>query len=238
MNQIIINTNKFKTRAAVLAKGKVMEIHIEREGEGTLNGNIYKGRVANVLPGMESAFVNIGLEKNGFLYVKDLRDFEEKYLTGITNSGKPIEELLNVGDDVVVQVLSDPRGSKGARVTTHYTIPGKFLVLMPNNDHIAISKKIKGEVERGRLEKLFSKIVPENMGVIIRTAAEGKSAHHFEKELQYLKKRWEEIEIKIKKAKTGELLYKDNDIVSKVLRDIVDNDIDEVVVDNEEVYLD
>ncbi|MGL5711249.1 MAG: ribonuclease E/G, partial [Cetobacterium sp.] len=198
MNQVVINTNRFKTRAAVLENGKVMEVHIEREGEGTLNGNIYKGKVANVLPGMESAFVNIGLEKNGFLYVKDLRDFEEKYLTGIVNSVKPIEELLNVGDEVVVQVLSDPRGSKGARVTTHYTIPGKFLVLMPNNNHIAISKKIKDEVERERLEKLFSEIVPEGMGVIIRTAAEGKSIYHFEKELQYLIKKWEEIEVKIK----------------------------------------
>ena len=236
MNQVIINTNKFKTRAAVLENGKVMEVHIEREGEGTLNGNIYKGKVANVLPGMESAFVNIGLEKNGFLYVKDLRDFEEKYLTGIVNSGKPIEELLNVGDEVVVQVLSDPRGSKGARVTTHYTIPGKFLVLMPNNNHIAISKKIKDEIERERLEKLFSEIVPEGMGVIIRTAAEGKSIYHFEKELQYLIKKWEEIEVRIKKAKTGELLYKDNGIVSRVLRDIIGNDIDEIVVDNEDVY--
>ncbi|MGL5702116.1 MAG: Rne/Rng family ribonuclease, partial [Cetobacterium sp.] len=236
MNQVVINTNRFKTRAAVLENGKVMEVHIEREGEGTLNGNIYKGKVANVLPGMESAFVNIGLEKNGFLYVKDLRDFEEKYLTGIVNSVKPIEELLNVGDEVVVQVLSDPRGSKGARVTTHYTIPGKFLVLMPNNNHIAISKKIKDEVERERLEKLFSEIVPEGMGVIIRTAAEGKSIYHFEKELQYLIKKWEEIEVKIKAARTGELLYKDNGIVSKVLRDIIGNDIDEIVVDNEEVY--
>ncbi|MDX8336664.1 Rne/Rng family ribonuclease [Candidatus Cetobacterium colombiensis] len=236
MNQIIINTNRFKTRAAVLENGRVMEVHIEREGEGTLNGNIYKGKVANVLPGMESAFVNIGLEKNGFLYVKDLRDFEEKYLTGIVNSEKPIEDLLRVGDEVVVQVLSDPRGSKGARVTTHYTIPGKFLVLMPNNNHIAISKKIKSEEERERLEQLFSEIVPEGMGVIIRTAAEGKTIYHFEKELQYLIKKWEEIEIKMKGAKTGDLLYKDNGIVSKVLRDIIGNDIDEIIVDNEDVY--
>ncbi|MGL5961164.1 MAG: Rne/Rng family ribonuclease, partial [Cetobacterium sp.] len=236
MNQVIINTNNFKTRAAVLEAGKLMEIHIEREGEGTLNGNIYKGKVANVLPGMESAFVNIGLEKNGFLYVKDLRDFEEKYLTGIVTNQKPIDELLKIGDDVILQVLSDPRGSKGARVTTHHTIPGKFLVLMPNNNHIAISKKIKDEVERERLEKLFSEIVPDGMGVIIRTAAEGKSLHHFEKELLYLIKKWEEVEIKIKTSKTGDLLYKDNGIVSKVLRDIIGNDIDEIIVDNEAVY--
>lgn len=236
MNQIVINTNKFKTRAAVIENGKVMEIHIEREGEGTLNGNLYKGKVANVLPGMESAFVNIGLEKNGFLYVKDLREFEEKYLTGIEKSDIPIEELLKVGDDVVVQILSDPRGTKGARVTTHYTIPGKFLVLMPNNNHIAISKKIKDETERERLENIFKEIVPDGMGVIIRTAAEGKSEYYFENELQYLIKKWEEIEVKIKKAKVGELLYKDNGIIRKVLRDFLNSDIDEIIVDDENVY--
>lgn len=124
---------------------------------------------------MESAFVNIGLEKNAFLYVNDLREFEEKYLDGICNSERPIEDILTVGDEVVVQVLSEPRGTKGARVTTHYTIPGKYLVLMPNNNHIAISKKIKEEEERNRLEEIVRDLKPENMGVIIRTAAQGKS---------------------------------------------------------------
>ena len=108
-----------------------------------INGNIYKGRVANILPGMESAFVDIGLAKNAFLYVKDLREFEEKYLDGIKNSQRPIEDILNVGDEVIVQILKEPRGNKGARVTTHYTIPGKYLVLMPNNDYIAISPEDK-----------------------------------------------------------------------------------------------
>ena len=132
-------------------------------------GSIYKGKVANVLPGMESAFVNIGLPKNSFLYVKDLREFEEKYLDGIENSKKPIEDILNAGDEVVVQVLKEPTGNKGARVTTHYTIPGKYLVLMPNNDHIAISKKITDEEERNRLQKILEDIKPKGIGVIIRT---------------------------------------------------------------------
>ena len=143
MNQIVINIDEFQSRAAIIEDGKVVEILVEREEEGRINGSIYKGKVANVLPGMESAFVNIGLEKNGFLYVNDLREFEEKYLDGILNSSRPIEDILNVGDDVVVQILNEPRGTKGARVTTHFTIPGKYLVLMPNHDHIAISKKIR-----------------------------------------------------------------------------------------------
>ena len=236
MNQIVINIDEFQSRAAIIEDGKVMEILIEREEEGRINGSIYKGKVANVLPGMESAFVNIGLEKNAFLYVNDLREFEEKYLDGICNSDRPIEDILTVGDEVVVQVLNEPRGTKGARVTTHYTLPGKYLVLMPNNDHVAISKKIKDEEERKRLEDIFKDIKPENMGIIIRTAAEGKSIFHFERELEYLVKKWEDIEKKTKNAKIGEVLYKDNGIVTTVLRDIFTNSIDELVVDNEEVY--
>lgn len=236
MNQIIIDIDKFQTRAAILEKGKVLEVFIERNGEGTINGNIYKGKVANVLPGMESAFVNMGLEKNGFLYVNDLREFEEKYLDGISNSNRPIEDILTVRDDVVVQVLNDPRGSKGARVTTHFTIPGKYLVLMPNNNHIAISKKIKSEEERGRLEEIFSEIKPDGMGVIIRTAAEGKTVYHFEREIQYLVKKWEEIERKIPKAKIGEILYRDNGIITTILRDIFTSDIDELIVNDEDTY--
>ena len=236
MNRIIISVNSFQKKAAIIEDGRVVEVLTEREDESNIIKNIYKGRVANVLPGMESAFVDIGLEKNSFLFVDDLREFEEKYLNGIVNSGKPIEDLLTVGDKVVVQVLNVPRGTKGARVTTNFTIPGKYLVLMPNSDHIAISKKIKDEDERARLQEIFEEIKPAKMGVIIRTAAQGKSVYHFEKEISYLVKKWEDIEKKIAKAKIGEVLYNDNSIVTTILRDILSNDIDELVVDNEEVY--
>lgn len=236
MNQIVINIDEFQSRAAIIEDEKVVEVLIEREEERRINANIYKGKVANVLPGMESAFVNIGLEKNAFLYVNDLREFEEKYLDGICNNERPIEDILTVGDEVVVQVLSEPRGTKGARVTTHYTIPGKYLVLMPNNNHIAISKKIKEEEERNRLEEIVRDLKPENMGVIIRTAAQGKSIFHFEREMEYLVKKWEDIEKKTSTAKIGEVLYKDNGIVATVLRDIFSNEIDELVIDNEEAY--
>ena len=236
MNQIVINIDEFQSRAAIIEDEKVVEVLIEREEERRINANIYKGKVANVLPGMESAFVNIGLEKNAFLYVNDLREFEEKYLDGICNSERPIEDILTVGDEVVVQVLSEPRGTKGARVTTHYTIPGKYLVLMPNNNHIAISKKIKEEEERNRLEEIVRDLKPENMGVIIRTAAQGKSIFHFEREMEYLVKKWEDIEKKTSTAKIGEVLYKDKGIVATVLRDIFSNEIDELVIDNEEAY--
>ncbi len=236
MNRIVINFNNFQKRAAIIEDQRVVEVLTEREDESNIIKNIYSGRVANVLPGMESAFVDIGLEKNSFLFVDDLREFEEKYLNGIVNSGKPIEELLTVGDKVVVQVLNVPRGTKGARVTTNFTIPGKYVVLMPNSDHIAISKKIKDEEERTRLQEIFEEIKPAKMGVIIRTAAQGKSVYHFEREISYLVKKWEDIERKISKAAIGEVLYNDNSIVTTILRDILSNDIDELIVDNEEVY--
>jgi len=236
MNQIIINVDKFQTRAALLEDGRPSELFIERDDEKKVNGSILKGRVANVLPGMESAFLDIGFEKNAFLYVKDLREFEEKYLDGIENSDRPIEDILNVGDEVVVQILKDPRGSKGARVTTHYTIPGKYLVLMPNNDYVAISQKIKSSDERERLEKLLTDIKPDTMGVIIRTAAEGKSELHFEREVEYLVKKWNDIESRITSSKPGETLYSDNELVMTVVRDIFSSDVDELIIDDEEKY--
>lgn len=235
MNKIIISVNNFQKKAAIIENEKVVEILNEREDESNIIKNIYKGKVQNVLPGMESAFIDIGLEKNSFLFVDDLREFEEEHY-GVSDKEKNIEELLSVGDKVVVQVLNVPRGNKGARVTTNYTIPGKYLVLMPNNDHIAISKKITDEKERERLSKMLQEIKPEKMGVIIRTAAEGKSIYHFERELSYLAKKWEDIEKRIRKAKTGEVLYNDNNIVTTILRDILTNNIDELIVDNEDVY--
>lgn len=237
MNRIIINANDFQRKAAIIEDDRVVEVFNERDDESNITKNIYKGKVANVLPGMESAFVDIGLKKNTFLFIDDLREFEEKYLNGIVNSEKPIEDLLNVGDQVVVQVLNVPRGNKGARVTTNFTIPGKYLVLMPNSDHIAISKKIEEETERKRLQNIFEEIMPNKMGVIIRTAAKEKSIYHFEREISYLVKKWQEIEKRISKSKIGEILYNDNDIVIKILRDVLNNNIDEIVVDNEEVYL-
>ena len=236
MKQIIVNVEDFEIKAALLEDNKLSEFFVQRDDKKRINGNIYKGRVANILPGMESAFVDIGLAKNAFLYVKDLREFEEKYLDGIKNSQRPIEDILNVGDEVIVQILKEPRGNKGARVTTHYTIPGKYLVLMPNNDYIAISQKISNPEERKRLEDILREVKPENVGVIIRTAAEGKSEIHFEKEIEYLIKKWNDIESQITRANLGEILYKDNDLVQRIGRDIFSKDIDKLIIDDEVKY--
>lgn len=236
MKQIIVDANDFEMRIALLEDDVLSEFFIEREDRSRMVGSIYKGKVANVLPGMESAFVNIGLPKNSFLYVKDLREFEEKYLDGIENSKKPIEDILNVGDEVVVQVLKEPTGNKGARVTTHYTIPGKYLVLMPNNDHIAISKKITDDEERNRLQKILEDIKPKGIGVIIRTAAREKDESIFVKEIEYLTKQWKEIERKLKKSKLGDVVYRDNNLIRRVVRDVFSSDVDYLVINSEEEY--
>jgi len=236
MNQIIISISDFEERAALLEGEKLTEFFIQRNEQNRINGNIYKARVANVLPGMESAFLDIGLEKNAFLHVRDLREFEEKYLNGVENSNRPIEDIISVGDEIIVQVVKEPRGDKGARVTTHYTIPGKYLVLMPNDSYIAISQKIKSIEERVRLETLINNIKPVEMGAIIRTASKGKSNLHFEKEIEYLVKKWKNVEKRFQKSRVGEVLYQDNDMVTRTVRDVFSNQIDELIIDDEERY--
>ncbi len=236
MKQIIVNVSDFEVKVALIEDNKLVEFFIQDKDKSRIIGNIYKGKVANVLPGMESAFLDIGLEKNAFLYVKDLREFEEKYLDGIENSKKPIEDILNVRDEVIVQVLKEPTGTKGARVTTHYTIPGKYLVLMPNNDYIAISKKIKEEEERSRLKSILEDIKPKGMGIIIRTAARSKDESVFVKEIEYLIKKWKKIESEIFTAKPGDIVYKDTNIIRRVFRDMFSSDIDALIIDSEEHY--
>ena len=238
MKQIIINVNEVEIQVAFVENGRLVEFFTNRDDKTRINGNIIKGKVENILPGMESAFVNIGRNKNSFLYVNDLREFEEKFLDGIKNSDKPIEEILKVGDEVVVQVIKEPRGSKGARVTTNYTIPGKYLVLMPNNDYIGVSKKIKDEAERERLTGILREIKPDKVGVIIRTDAFGKNEVYFEREMGYLIKKWEEIESKMNKAPIGQVLYDDNNLITRVVRDIFNNDVDELIINDENSYWD
>jgi len=238
MKQIIIDVNGIDTQVAFVEDERLIEFFTNRDDKNRINGNIIKGKVENILPGMESAFVNIGRNKNSFLYVNDLREFEEKFLDGIKNSDRPIEEILRIGDEVVVQVIKEPRGTKGARVTTHYTIPGKYLVLMPNNDYIGISKKIKDEAERERLYGILADIKPNKVGVIIRTDALGKDELYFEREMEYLIKKWEEIESKMNKAPIGEVLYDDNNLIKRVVRDIFNNDVDELIINDENAYWD
>ena len=190
--ELIISVTHYETRVALIENGTVSELYIERSGERSIAGNIYKGRVVRVLPGMQAAFVDIGLDKAAFLYVSDvydnLEDIEKmmagnqenhqedelhrEEAEGIWPMEMHIEDRLREGQEVLVQVAKEPLGSKGARITSHISIPGRHLVLMPTMDHVGISRRIEDESERSRLRELLLQIKPPKYGFIARTAAE------------------------------------------------------------------
>ena len=196
---IIINADYSEKRAAFLEDGRIMELFIERTFNQRLAGNIYKGRVENVLPGMQAAFVNIGLERNAFLYVEDaLVGFADEEIAEdlVANSKKKkpkINDVLKVGQEIVVQITKEPIGTKGARVVTGLTLPGRYLVLMPSVNYIGVSRRIEDPTERERLKKIAEKIKPQQMGVIVRTAAEGQTEKNLKRDTKYLLRVWEKI---------------------------------------------
>ncbi len=250
--ELVINTTSQETRVAVLESGHIAELYIERNRERGIVGNIYKGRVIRVLPGMQAAFVDVGLEKAGFLYVADVLDemeAVEQSIDGANGPAKttdeeaeeiptlpPIEELLQEGQEILVQVSKEPIGTKGARITSHISLPGRHLVYMPTVDHIGISRRIENEEERDRLRSIMEEVRPEETGFIVRTAAEGKSKEDLQADRDFLAGVWEDIVRRREKKKAPSLIHSDLDVTSKVLRDILTEEIDRIVVDSQEEY--
>lgn len=194
MNKIIIDSGFSQSRVVLLEDGELVEYHIESKNLKRLVGNIYKGRVKNVLPGMQAAFVDIGLEKNAFLYVKDAIPQEILNDRKISSRDISIRDVVKNGQEIIVQVTKEPMDSKGARVTTHLTFPGRYLVLMTNVDYIGLSRRIEDENERSRLKKVAEEIKPDGLGLIIRTEAENKEKVDLEEDIKYLLKLWQKIE--------------------------------------------
>lgn len=236
MRRVVLNKDIFGYRAAILEDNIVEELFIEKLGEGQLNGVYFKGKVINVVPGIESAFVDIGREKNGFLHIENLKDFDHSFRT--KNKEVGIDKLIKIGEELIVQVLTEPTGNKGVRLTTNYTLPGKNLVLIPNSDKISLSKKIEDPNEKERLKDIIEEILPKGFGVIVRTQAAGKSVFHFERELTYLLIAWKNLEDKFKNSKVGEILYMENNLCKTIARDIFGKDVDEIVINHEESYWD
>jgi ribonuclease G len=245
--QLIINTNASETRIALLEKDRVSELFIERHRERGIVGNIYLGTVMRVLPGMQAAFVNIGAERTAFLYGGDVLDPEtlreqreqlafdlspEEIKERSQRARKPIEKLLREGQSIVVQVAKEPLGTKGARVTTYLSIPGRYLVLMPDFTHIGVSRRIEDEQERKRLSEAVRQIKSEDVGIIVRTAANGISAAHLQKDLKYLTKVWRTVDAKRKRASPPALLYQDLNLILKTTRDVYSEEIDKIVIDD------
>ncbi len=239
---IIINADYSEKRAAFLEDGRIMELFIERTFNQRLAGNIYKGRVENVLPGMQAAFVNIGLERNAFLYVEDaLVGFADEEIAEdlVANSKKKkpkINDVLKVGQEIVVQITKEPIGTKGARVVTGLTLPGRYLVLMPSVNYIGVSRRIEDPTERERLKKIAEKIKPQQMGVIVRTAAEGQTEKNLKRDTKYLLRVWEKIQRKAGSVRAPALLHKDYDMVSRIVRDYFSEDVNRLVVDSRAEY--
>lgn len=237
--EILINTGDRETRIAVMENGKLVELHVEREER--VVGNVAKGRVANVLPGMDAAFVDIGLERNAFLYVGDILFEDPSAREGSSTTRKTsrdvkIKDLAKPGQEILVQVVKGPRGTKGARVSTKMSIPGRYLVLMPDGDHLGVSRKVEDARERDRLKRIADRIQPKGFGLIVRTEAEGRTDQELQQDLEYLLKTWEKIQEKAKRAHAPALLHKDLGIILKTIRDLFGQDVDKLVLDDREEY--
>ena len=226
--EILINVTPQETRVAVAAGGAVQELLVERAASRGLVGNIYVGRVARVLPGMQSAFLEVGLERAAFLHVADIRDHGEK----------PIERLVAEGQPMLVQVVKDPIGSKGARLSTQVSIAGRLLVYLPQDPHIGISQKIEDENGRAALRERLRELVPpkEKGGFIVRTLAETASEQELRADLAYLRELWKTIQQRSLGADPPLLLYQDLSLAQRVLRDMVSVDTARVVIDSRENF--
>jgi ribonuclease G len=258
-NELIIHSRPHETRVALVENGVVVELHIERKTGQELMGNIYRGRVVRVLPGMQAAFVDIGLDRSAFLYVSDVhQDLMELEQMMLGNSAEPeadlpreqqdvwvehpkalsmnIEDLLREGQDIMVQIAKEPIGTKGARLTSHISLPGRHLVLMPNVDHIGISRKIEDPVERERLKSLVQEIRTGNLGFIVRTASEGSDKNKLKSEMDFLQKLWASIQEKMAKHTSPGLLYRDLSVSLRSVRDLFTREVDRLVIDSKEEY--
>ncbi|AGH38244.1 Ribonuclease G [Bibersteinia trehalosi USDA-ARS-USMARC-188] len=232
--ELLVNVTPSETRVALLENGLLKELHIEREAKRGIVGNIYKGRVTRVLPGMQSAFVDIGLDKAAFLHASDIVshtecvDENEKKQFIVKN----ISELVREGQDIVVQVVKDPLGTKGARLTTDITLPSRYLVFMPENSHVGVSQRIESEDERVRLKSLVEPYCDELGGFIVRTAAEDVSEESLQQDANFLKRLWRKVLERKEKYPAKSMLYGELALAQRILRDFVGTRINAVQIDS------
>ena len=233
-NEILIDVTDKATRVAIIEDDELAEIYIEDKKTEKIVGNIYIGKVCRVLPGMQAAFVDIGVSKNAFLYVRDAVP-ECEYVKN-PNVNYKISDILKVGQQIIVQAIKEPFGTKGARVTTHITLPGRHLILLPTGDYIGISRRIEDVDIQNKLKELAEKVKPEGMGLIIRTNAKDDSLSDFQNDVKFLTNLWDSI---LKSSKSGNVprcIYKDVNIIIKTVRDYFSNSIDRLIINNREEY--
>ncbi|MBI2514138.1 MAG: Rne/Rng family ribonuclease [Opitutae bacterium] len=246
--ELVINSEPLEKRVALLVNGVLDRFEIERESDNRMVGGIYKGRIKNLDPGLKAAFVDIGYSKNAFLHYWDMLPAAADSSVEVVRVNKKknaeprkaeptvkdIPGMYPPGSEIVIQVTKGPIGTKGPRTTTNLSIPGRYLILTPFSDGCGISRKIEDQAERKRLKTLINELtIPEGMGVIVRTAGEGKKARYFVRDLHLLLKKWEEIQRKMESDRAPSCLYQEPDIVERTVRDFLTEDIDRVLIDNE-----
>ena len=267
LKELVVNSAPHETRVALLENGTIVEVFIERKDETSIAGNIYKGRVQRVLPGMQAAFVDIGFDQAAFIYVDDVLDAashklcqkfeqdpdndeeetsdidEEEEREKESGSWKSrvapecsIEDLLTEGQEIMVQVAKSSIGSKGPRVTTHISLAGRYMVLMPTVDHIGISKRISDETERTRLKEMLLSIRKNNFGYIFRTQARDIDETTLKKEIEFLNNTWEDILVRSKNISATALVYKDLNVTFRAVRDLLANEADKLIIDSKPEY--
>jgi ribonuclease G len=243
---MLIESDPHQTRIAVLEDDRLTEIFVERHRHRGMVGNVYKGRVTRVLPGMQAAFVDVGLERDAFLYVSDVAsdveamdelEIEEAHPEDLHHNNSPsIDDLLKPGQEIIVQVVKDPLPNKGARISTHVTLPGRYLVLLPTVRHFGVSRRIEDEAERERLLAVIAQLPLAGGGLIVRTVGEGKGLEEFESDLTYLARLWDKIRQRAGKVSAPTLLHQDLDLALRVVRDLLRQDYSVLWVDGEETY--
>jgi len=256
--RIVVNAGVIETRLAVQDGNLLTELYVEREGRRSIVGNIYKGVVTNVLPGMQAAFVNIGLQKDAFLYAGDYtanlgeddrdlgRDADEDATDVEVAEAEseprppvpspPIEELLHKGQEILVQVSKESLGTKGARVTSFVSLPGRSIVYLPQARHVGVSRRIHDEQERERLREIVKGLRPPSGGFIVRTVAEGKGEEDLAADIQFLSRLWTQIQGRFEAARAPSLLHEEMDLTFRVVRDLFSPEVDEFLVDNQDTF--
>lgn len=227
--ELMISVDSFETRAVVSEEGQPVEIYLERSQSPSVVGNVYLARVKDVLPGMQAAFVDIGIGRNAFLHAKEVVLPEEVEVS------PKIEQVIKEGQQVLVQIVKEPMGGKGARVTTQLTLPGRYLVLLPFSDFLGLSRRLP-EKERERLQKICSALKPNQTGLIVRTAAEGVDERRLKADLKYLQRLWRSLNRRAKKGQAPQLIYKEAELVLKMVRDVFSADFRKLLVDSLSKY--
>ncbi|GMR19726.1 MAG: ribonuclease G [Gammaproteobacteria bacterium] len=234
--EILINVTPQETRVAVVENGVLQEVYIERSDRRGIVGNIYKGRIVRILPGMQAVFVDIGLDRAAFLHAADVRVPENK--DPDPENIPPISSLLHDGQEVIVQVVKDPLGTKGARLTMHLTLPARYLVFLPGNNHIGVSQKIEDDETRNRLRDIVAAHIGDDEagGYILRTAAETTTEQDLTNDIAYLRRVWNAIQERMKISTDSRLIHEDLALAMRAMRDLVKEDIEKIRIDSRETY--